>query len=488
MKYIFVTFLLISVFSFKNLTSRSLNAVFSYATFKDVKQGPYLETYLLVNGNTVHFVENDNGLYQAKIEITMVFKKNDSIHSFSKYEILSPEVSDQKATNFNFLDQQRFLLPDGTYDFELHIKDVNTEGQPFLAGDIIEVYYPRDSINISDIQLIDSFKETEDFNVLSKAGYDLVPNIINYYPGETDRLSFYAEIYDTKAVLGNESHFALFYYIEPWETQQQLNRYSRIRREASKDVNVLFAGFSIADLPSGNYNIVIEVRDSLNQVLSQRKAFFYRSNPGAELKIDDVTADEVSQSFVADMTDNEVLSEYINALYPISTEMERALAQNTVRKNEINQMQKYFYNFWYTRDMTNPRAAWEGYKEKLDEVNKVFSTRIRKGYETDRGRVYLQYGPPNTIAKSDFEPSAYPYEIWHYYNLGNQTNRRFVFLMREFATNNYELIHSDAIGEIYDPRWQIRVHQRDTPTHSLDPEDARRHWGGRVDDFYRNPR
>ena len=138
--------------------------------------------------------------------------------------------------------------------------------------------------------------------------------------------------------------------------------------------------------------------------------------------------------------------------------------------------------------MLQPEIEWKKYHDEVKRVNAIYGTRIRKGYETDRGRVYLQYGRPNTITQSENEPSAYPYEIWHYYNLGNQTNRRFVFYARELATNDYELIHSDALGEINDPRWQIKVHKRDSPTHSLDPEGTERHWGGRVQDYYSNPR
>lgn len=470
------------------LSSQSLSAIFSYATFKDLKEGAYIETYLLVNGSSVNFVENDRGAYQAKIEVTMIFKQNDTVQTFSKYELLSPEIADTLETNFNFLDQQRLLLAEGAYDFELYIADMHAETEPFFATDVININFPEDTVVISDIQLVESYTETQTPNILSKAGYDLTPSLVNYYPQDKEKLIFYSEIYNTTSQFGEGEAFALSMYIEPWETRRPLPNFNRLRREPTRDVNIVFGEFSIKDLPSGNYNLVIEVRDRENNVVSQRKSFFYRSNPGMKYDLDDISSKALQASFVSQINNIDTLTDYINSLYPISTQMERAFAENSIRQEKIDDMQRFFYNFWHSRDMLNPEGAWKSYKEKVDIVNRLYGTRIHKGYETDRGRVYLQYGPPNSIAKSDFEPSAYPYEIWHYYTIANQTNRRFVFLLREFATNNYELIHSDALGEIYNPRWQIRIHQRDTPTHSLDPENAERHWGGRVDDFFRNPR
>jgi hypothetical protein len=123
------------------------------------------------------------------------------------------------------------------------------------------------------------------------------------------------------------------------------------------------------------------------------------------------------------------------------------------------------------------------------EVEERFATQIHKGYETDRGRVYLKYGPPNIITESYNEPSSYPYEIWQYYKLGNnQTNKRFVFYSNNELTNNFELLHSDAIGEISNYRWQVILNSRWYDPYNLDitrPPDI---WGSRAEDYYRDPR
>jgi GWxTD domain-containing protein len=151
-------------------------------------------------------------------------------------------------------------------------------------------------------------------------------------------------------------------------------------------------------------------------------------------------------------------------------------------------MQRFFYSFWEKRDQANPSQAWNNYKQEVEKVNKSYGTLIERGYETDRGRVYLQYGPPNNINKQDREPSNYPYEIWHYYVLGNQSNRKFVFYNPDLVTNDYTLIHSDANGEIYDQRWQMKLQKRSNQSRDLDKEKSPDHFGGRSDEIYTLPR
>ena len=54
--------------------------------------------------------------------------------------------------------------------------------------------------------------------------------------------------------------------------------------------------------------------------------------------------------------------------------------------------------------------------------------------------------------------------------------------------NDYELIHSDAIGELYDPAWHYKTQKRNTPFDNIDIEQAPSHYGGRALDYYKNPR
>ncbi|MFQ5334844.1 MAG: GWxTD domain-containing protein, partial [Flavobacteriales bacterium] len=151
--------------------------------------------------------------------------------------------------------------------------------------------------------------------------------------------------------------------------------------------------------------------------------------------------------------------------------------------------QKFFYSFWKMRNPADPEGQWLKYKRKLKEVNRFYKTQIKSGYETDRGRIYLRYGPPNTIVSREHEPSSYPYEIWHYYNTNDgQSNVKFVFYDPDLTTNDYQLLHSTAIGEIKDYRWHLRLQMRNTPENNLDIGTGQDHWGSEAQDLFNHPR
>lgn len=470
-----------------NVEARRLRAFMSYSTFYSPTDGPYIETYMIVVGNSLKYIKNQNDKYQGTIEITLIFRQDSVIKDFKKYNLLSPEVTDTNAINFNFIDQQRFLLPNGTYDVEITIADKNDKAPPFKSNETIDVNFPSDKISISGIELIESYKKTDSVNILTKNGLKMMPYIVYYYPENIGKLTFYAEIYNSDKIFGDNSKFLLSSYIEVNENQSLYGDFIKVKKETAKNVIVALSEFDLSLLPTGNYNLVIEVRDQQNNQRAIRKLYFERDNSKvvAETKVyDNVVTDH---TFVEMFTNKDTLASYIRCLYPISSESERMYARNQINHNDLASMQKYFLTYWESRDPKNPGKAWADYYLEVLKVNNDFSTSIKKGWETDRGRVYLEYGPPNTISKNYYEPSAYPYEIWHYYSLKNQKNKKFVFCNTDLVTNDFMLIHSDAIGEINDYRWQQKIYSRNNPTNDIDSDGVRDHWGRKSEEYFKDP-
>ena len=105
------------------------------------------------------------------------------------------------------------------------------------------------------------------------------------------------------------------------------------------------------------------------------------------------------------------------------------------------------------------------------------------------GRIFLKYGPPNTITDRPNEPSAYPYQIWHYYKIGKFNNKRFIFYKPDLGTNEYVTLHSTLQGEYFNRNWKTDLHRRNTPGRSVDnlqnPNDGQ--WGSNSNIFFTNP-
>ena len=86
-----------------------------------------------------------------------------------------------------------------------------------------------------------------------------------------------------------------------------------------------------------------------------------------------------------------------------------------------------FYRFWRQKDRDTTTAyneAMAEYYYRVDETMRKFSTsKDNDGYKTDRGRVYILYGPPPKSERL-LKPDSPPTEIWTYDNL----HRRFIFI------------------------------------------------------------
>jgi GWxTD domain-containing protein len=470
-----------------SVQAKRMQAFLSYSTFMSPADGPYIETYMIVVGKSVHFVKNQNNKFQSTIEITLIFKKDSVIKDFKKYNLLSPEIEDTNNINFNFIDQQRFLLPDGTYDVEITIADKNSTAIPFNVNETIDVSYPDNKINISQIEFVDTYKKTEAPNILTKNDFDLLPYIIYYYPDIVNKLTYYAEIYNTEKILGKDEKFLLSSYIEVYENNKLVDQFIKVKKETAKNVVVVFNEFNLTELPTGNFNLVIEVRDKMNKQIAIQKIYFERDNSKVQAEMKEVATVVTEHSFVEMYTNIDTLAEYIRCLLPISSENEKIFAKNQINHRDLASMQKYFLSFWQARDAQNPGKAWGIYLIEVQKVNNEYGTKIKRGYETDRGRVYLDYGEPNTITKSYFEPSAYPYEVWHYYSCKNQKNKKFVFYNPDLVTNDFILIHSDAIGEIYDYKWQQKIYGRNNVTNDIDNDGVRDHFGRKSKEIFNNP-
>lgn len=452
----------------------NIQASLSYCTFKSQADGPYVETYLSVYSPSLVFTKTDNGKFQAKVGITMIFKQGELVKNFKKYELKSPEVDDTTKIDFSFIDEQRFLLPEGDYLLDFQIADLNTNNAPAGSVDNFKIEFKKDQVQVSGIQLVESWKKSNTPGILNKCGYDLIPYVFNFYPPSINKFTFYSEIYETEKLFGKDGKFLIQWYIKSAETDKNIAEFTRYKIETAKTVNVLIQEFDISKLPSGNFVFVIEVRNQKNEIVASNELFFQRSNPSVQFNISDIQALEINNSFVAKITSKDSLKLFIRYIDPISSDIELVYTNNQLNNMTLLMMQQYFLNFWQNRDNLYPERAWLAYKEEVKRVNEAYKTPIKQGFETDRGRVWLKYGAPNTISDQPFESSnsgltigsgqtglgsgSIPYQVWHYYQLKNNLrDKKFVFANPSLATNDYALIHSNVPGEVNNPNWQSEL-------------------------------
>lgn len=473
---------------------KNINSFISYGTFNIAGDNtPYLETYITFDCNSLLYVKKANGQYEASINLTVLFKQGESIKNYDKYTITSPQVSDTTNLEGFFMDIQRYSLPNGEYKMEVTVEDANNKKEnPLKVKETIIIDFPE-SICFSSIIALESYKPSSSETANSKNGYELVPMIMPYYPESVNKLTFYTEIYNTKKQLGENEKYLLNTYIKTFESNTIVNNLFFTKRMNVKDTEMIINTMDISHLPSGNYYLVVEARDRNNEIIGYNQFFFQRSNLNYEIDDSTLAAIDPEKVFSGNINNIDTIREYIRTLEAISSQIENEYAHSLIKSDDIKAMQQYFYSFWASRNSLSPQLEWEKYYTQVKRVNASFTAQRMKGYRTDRGIVFLKYGAPDRIVQNYNEPGAYPYEIWHYYTLANQRNKKFVFMTRDIATNDFQLIHSDAIGEINNTQWTTEIYSRTYSPYqiyynsdgSVNPEV---NYGDEAKDYYEVPR
>ena len=467
-----------------------MQAVFGYSTFYDVANNrPYMETYLQFDAWTLHFQKQSPGMFGATVEVTLVVRQGDSVCFLKKYDLQSPTVARLDELDFSFIDVQRFGIACGIYDLDLTLRDKATGDAPAEVHEKVAIYYDRQHAALSSIQLMSEATPTVTENILSRNGYDMEPYVSDFFPEQINIINYYYEVYNIDRELGSKP-FMVLAYIEERQTARRFDTQQTVARKNSAATVPVYGSLDISALPSGSYNLVVELRNRNSETMLIGRVPFYRSNPGVK----GLETNDYALTFAGRITDERLLNTYLDALYPLASDEERSLAEEMIRYSTLTEKQAFLYRFWTRRDALNPEGEWLKYKERVDYVQEHFSYPRTPGIHTDRGRVYLQYGPPdfirdeknyvsaNRIGSNNEQPyntmysgnnpvnrsDGYtgtsqghvyylPYQLWRYNKLETDDPNRVFLFWDEHRSGYYTLLNSNARGEVQDPGWERRL-------------------------------
>jgi GWxTD domain-containing protein len=487
---------LLFIIFFGTKNTYSIDVFYKLASFNIPKQGPFIETYMTIAGQSVLFKKVTGGFQSAVSVSILITNEENKIVQAKKYNLNGPVFRDTLNIPA-FIDTQRFPLPSGSYTLELMVTDINFVQPPFKLTQTFKLKYADYPIQASSIQLVESYKKTVMQNILSKSGYDLVPYNINYYPETQKKLGFYFEAYNADTFFGKGKTLIYKYFIENNDNLKPVEPFAGFKKLQAASVNPLLAQIDITGLPSGNYNLVIEIRDEKNIIQLQEKVFFQRKN--ADLPATFSSGNYAMSSidhYFANVKSVDTLKIYLECLWPISDMKEREFQINQSIKKDTAFMRNYLVKYWKDRagDSVNPMKIWMEHLKSVNEVAVLFKCGKQKGYYTDRGRVYLQYGKPNQRSQVVSETNTYPYEIWQYYRITDKTNgqfftnRKFVFVNKNIADDCYKLEHSDMKGETNNPRWQYELMKHETQGIQNSDNNSPNNSSKQADDLFNNPR
>lgn len=489
--------MLLFIAFFTGRSDAQVDAYFSSGMFNTPKNEPYIETYLTIVGKSLVAKPLQNG-FQNSINVELKVFRDSLLVKANKYNLQGP-VFTSGGNAPSFIDNQRYSLPNGSYMLELSLRDnYDPSKKPLLIKAPLTIDFNENDLQTSNIQALESFSKSSTETSITKCGYDLVPYTVNYYPETSKELAFYFEAYNTNRVLGEDKSFVYSYYIELNADQSKLSSYGAFKKQKTAAINPLLGKVDISKLGSGNYNLVIELRDANNILHVQKKFFFQRLNREVDIvELQHKSERENIAEYVGRCNDTDTLKMFVECLWPIADRVDKERIINQAIKKDPQLMKNFVADFWERRaaDTADPVKLWANYYKNVQQVMLLFRCGKQKGYYTDRGRVYLQYGPPSQRSQQPNEHNTYPYEIWQYYRATDAvngqffSNRKFVFVNKMLGDDCYMLIHSDMRGEVNNPRWQYELTRRNSE--GIDNPDNNNPGGTQFNQFneiYSNPR
>jgi len=401
----------------------------------------HVELYYAFPRRGLTFRQDSAGFVGAG-DLTFTVRKGDSLVYGDRW--LVPHVLRDTANatpGLMLVGNSQLQLEGGDYIFKLLGRDRHNAAH----ADSVTLRVPikpfvTDKPTISDIEFATTIRQGTKGGAFYKNTLDVVPNVGGVFV-ENQNCYFYSEAYNL--TVGNET---VDYYLRT-NVHDAVGKEIMSREKPKKrlsESSVIVDNFPAATLRTGTYTLVLSLLDTSKKVItsSARKFFVYNKTLGVDSSLLASAAGLPMAEYMS-MDSVELDREFKwakwEALDLEKSQFEQLTGAETKRK--------FMTDFWRHR----PPGRREEYLARVAYANGNFNMMGREGYRTDRGRVYIVYGPPEDVERHPNETDMKPYEIWYYTNI--QGGVQFVYVQRN-SGGDLELVHSTHRNELHDENWQ----------------------------------
>jgi len=367
-----------------------------------------ISLYAKIANDLLQFVLKDS-LYSAQYELTVVVQNTQGKSVAGK--IKNGNISTKTFATTNARDQftrekLEFYLPPGEYHLVLELLDKETK-QPLRKEEkiVLPDYFSK-SFTTTDLLFFHRQKKdttTQD---------EIVPVFPPVRSLSDDSLrakcficsdGSHRRLHLKQTLLNNGTQSV-------WEDSSSIDLNSQIQ-PVYLNLN--------QELPFGQYTLSIKITDGKSE-MTLRSPFYIRW--------------EKHSTFLPN------LEQAVEVLYYIMNRDQ----WNELKKLPNDEKEKGLEKFWKERDpdpRTEENELEEEYYRRVKIANQNYSLWQEgvDGWRTDRGRIYVIYGPPSDVERpptSTGEPGIY--EIWYYRNL----QKKFVFMIQS-NWEDYRLISEE---------------------------------------------
>ena len=407
------------------------------STIVDGRSG--VDVYVSIPHSSLVYVRSDGGFeatYDAYVSITPE-GADDAVYQETWTDTVFAESYETTKSFGRLLRRERVDLSAGGYVLEIALEDAESGAQAVRRQNVDVLQPGTGGVSLSEILLRTSreggpFEPTVSIHVPQR--YDslqAVTQLYNIPDTARVRLALVRFASDTTVATPphwfTPSHFTLPYMGIDYERHDTVQVSPRTVHDSERELRI---EFDLPALEKGVYMVAIRL-EATDKPVETRRYFTVQSPSFPQIAS---------------------LEEMVGSLAYIArdAEMEHIRAADSPEE-----MKRRFDAFWAER-MPNRQAAANLlalYYERVEEANLLFSNH-KDGWKTDRGMIYIVFGPPAYI------DNRYTRRDWYYYDQGAIVSRAMPpFIFRRSTAyglaglfENYVLQRSER----YEEEWRRR--------------------------------
>jgi GWxTD domain-containing protein len=381
----------------RDLPGSSRGDIFFSVDVVGFYSGPGLNTeeiYCVVPNAQIRFLAEGEG-YKGRLRYAVSFSGPDGKEvqgSSKKIEVGAASAEDATDRTVVQVLQSRIQVAPGDYRVRVTIEDLNARKKTILSY-VLRRYkkgavdmpvtsrsFSQGELAISDIEFARSVTKVS-AGSSEKSGYDVVPNATRRYGRLLPEMPVFFEVYDFRPGPGGDSVLATYTVTNrDGNTLFKKDMPMAVRGPIFSNAAV----FDVTSLAGGSYALNLTLRDRGGSVLATSTGGF------------DVVWSLLSWG--------KYDTEKIEEMTYIFSEDEMARFKSL----PAGEQEKFLVEFWKpldpTPETTDNEAMVEHYR-RVAYADTHFGTAGVRGALTDRGRIYIKYGPPDDLqmAFSDYE-------------------------------------------------------------------------------------
>ncbi len=369
----------------------------------------YVEFNCEIPYDELHYQSAENIIFT---NVIMPFKVLDLQHPDSLVDTVYrqftlPSFSYAAKQQVSFVVQFGTYLPEGKFKYRIEALSGEKRG---ATEAVLEI--DKEDYGMSDILLASEITVDTVGDYLIKGNLRVIPRPSRSYDMRFKNLCFYYELYEITPDADTLT-----------ATYQVLDSEGKTYRKISRSIEKLFpaqamnCGINIESFDPGAYSLVVTISDDGSNVVAQKQVAFTITRPQRK---------KISY---------EGMPYYDQVRYFLSSSEYREFQSLPDEGKKL-----FLDRFWQTYN-------YYEIADRFEYANQHYHHGDTPGNQTDRGRIYIKYGPPDEIdlpLPMELEESR-PYEHWQYPN-GDQ----FIFVDIH-GTNDYVLVWTDALDERSQP-------------------------------------